>query len=169
TGGERGKVDHPPAPLPQDRAFFKEQTLKNTVVMGRKTFDSIPSKYRPLPDRVNIVFTRRIYPSEKYSPRQDDPSKNLYYVNENNFQEKLNKHLRGEVYVMGGLEIYKLLWDKLSQIYLTEVKTEIEGDIFFPQFENLHRDPKTWSRKIIKSHNQPPYPFDLVLYERKIY
>lgn len=126
-----------PWKIAEDMAFFKKITTSapenkmNAVIMGRKTYESIPAKSRPLPDRVNVVLSR--------DPNLTLPDSVLVA---STFEDALAK-ISGaeyadaihEVFVIGGGAVYKEALDSMycNKIYLTEVRTEIQGlDTFFP-------------------------------------
>lgn len=118
-----GKDGHLPWHLPEDMKHFKELTTGKVVVMGRKTWESLPEKFRPLPDRKNVVVTRQ----EGYSvPAGVELTSNLEDYLDLNFDE--------EICVIGGAEIYKLAMDRATDLELTEIDKDIEGDVFFPKF-----------------------------------
>ena len=99
--------------LPADMKFFKETTSNQIVVMGRKNFDSIPSKFRPLPNRENVVLTR----NKKYT------SEGVIVFNE--FDELMNSYTDENdktVFIIGGGEIYKLALEAaiLDEMYITQ-------------------------------------------------
>ena len=119
--------------ISDDLKRFREITLGKPVIMGRKTHDSIG---RPLPDRVNIVVTRRAEPIEGV-------------VVSASVEEALRlgfeaaAHLdTDEVCVIGGAEIYAQTLPLAGRIYLTEVEAEVAGDTFYPAL-----DPAAWSRR----------------------
>jgi dihydrofolate reductase len=110
--GRRGAI---PWRLPDDMKRFKALTLGHTVVMGRKTWDSLPPKNRPLPGRRNIVVTR-------------DPD----WRAEGAEPMALDAALAGgEVFVIGGGEIYHAVLPYADRIELTEVHGDFAGDAFF--------------------------------------
>jgi dihydrofolate reductase len=116
-----------------DLKRFKEITLGKPVVMGRKTFDSIG---RPLPERVNIVVTRRAGPIEGalVAPSVEEALRLGF---------EAAAHLdTDEVCVIGGAEIYAQTMALASRIYLTEVEAEVDGDTSLPAI-----DPAQWSRR----------------------
>jgi len=126
--------------LPDDMKFFKETTLNGVVIMGRKNFESIPHKYRPLPNRTNIVLTRK---------KDYNADGALVY---NSIEEALD-HCRDEeyasVFVIGGGEIYKLALEKnlVDVMYLTRVHESFEADSFYPDF-----DDSKWAKEILNEH-----------------
>lgn len=118
-----GKDGHLPWHLPEDMKHFKELTMGKTVVMGRKTWESLPEKFRPLPDRKNIVITR-----------QEDYSVPEGVVVSSDLGDILDLHFDEDICVIGGAEIYKLALPRATDLELTEVDQEVEGDVFFPKF-----------------------------------
>lgn len=100
--------------IPGDLKRFKEITTGKTVVMGRKTFESLPFK-NGLPNRKNVVLTR--------TPK--DSIENVTYINIilNNSEE--------EIFIIGGAEIYKLFMPYCNKLYLTQVFTKTDADTFF--------------------------------------
>lgn len=124
-----GKENKIPWSLPHDLARFREYTLGNAVVMGRKTFESIG---RVLPRRENIIVSR-------------DPNLNVkgaYVFNDLDDALGFAKIRNSEVFIIGGEEIYTQTLDKATRLYLTEVKNNsLSGDAFFPSipFNNFKR------------------------------
>jgi len=119
--------------LPRDMRFFKETTLDHIVVMGRKNYESIPEKYRPLPKRENVVLTR----NESYTA--DDC--NIFH----SLDECLNYYKSEEertVFIIGGGEIYRqaLEMNVVDEMYISHVNHSYGADTFFPDF-NL----KNWA------------------------
>ncbi|OHA58959.1 MAG: hypothetical protein A2571_01115 [Candidatus Vogelbacteria bacterium RIFOXYD1_FULL_44_32] len=110
--------------LSTDQKYFKRVTTGHVVLMGRKTYESIPSKWRPLPDRRNIILSRQ----DGYSPEGAEVIQNL---------EQLQQITRPDeiVFVAGGAEIYALTLPIADRLLITEVCMEAEGDVFFPPFE----------------------------------
>ena len=106
--------------LPEDLKWFKQLTTGNVVVMGRKTFESIG---RPLPNRETIILSRSqfTYPGVR---TLSDLS-----------QIDLEQETR-EVFICGGAQVYAQAMHLCSDLYMTLVKREVEGDAFFPAFED---------------------------------
>jgi len=106
--------------LPEDFEWFKQLTTGNVVVMGRKTFESIG---RPLPNRETIILSRSqfTYPGVR---TVSDLS-----------QIDLEQETR-EVFICGGAQVYAQAMHLCSDLYMTLVKREVEGDAFFPAFED---------------------------------
>lgn len=105
--------------LPNDFKYFKKNTLEHSVVMGRKTFESIG---KPLPERRNIILTRDM----NYTHEEVDVA--------NSVQEVLN-YCRDEreIFIIGGAEIYKQTLPLADRVLLTRVHTTIDGDAYFPE------------------------------------
>lgn len=109
-----------------DLHMFKDYTTNNIIVMGRHTLDAIG---RQLPNRISVVFTR--------SNRED--KKDLFYIDSiEKLEEIMKKYPDKEVFVIGGAEIVKLLWDGLDELIVTRVDTVVEGaDTFIPAFDDF--------------------------------
>lgn len=110
--------------LPEDFKWFKQKTIGHTIVMGRKTYESIG---RPLPDRRTVVLSRSAPSIEgvDVAPTLD---------------EALALAGEGEIFICGGAEIYALALPRCSDLYLTHVKRVVEGDVLFPPFEERFRE-----------------------------
>lgn len=115
-----------------DLHMFRDYTTNNIIVMGRHTFDAIG---RQLPNRISVVFTR--------SNRED--KKDLFYIDSiEKLEEIMKKYPDKEVFVIGGAEIVKLLWDRLDELIVTRVDTVVEGaDTFIPAFDDFELIDKT--------------------------
>lgn len=108
--------------IPEDLKYFKEKTKHHTILMGRKTYESIG---RPLPDRTNVVLTR------------DLTFKADGIVICHTFEEALNLcHTQDETYIIGGGEIYTLFLPFADRLYITAVDKVIQGDTSFPEYKN---------------------------------
>lgn len=120
--------------IPEDMKFFKEKTLHNIVVMGRKTYDSLDNN--PLPKRINCVVTSKT-DSVDYSIDRNYYSMNMCYVKEN-LLPTFSKHNYIDVLVIGGGSIYKELLPYCDTVYVTKVDYAFENvDTYFPNLENL--------------------------------
>ena len=128
--GKEGKL---PWHLPEDLKHFKELTSgadrskKNAVIMGRKTWESLPEKFRPLPGRLNVVLTRNtglIFPKEVLKADSLDSALEL-------LKRATNP---GEIFVIGGAEIFQqaLHHPQCRRIYLTQILKQFDCDTFFP-------------------------------------
>ena len=109
--GNNGAI---PWRLPEDMRRFKALTLGHTVVMGRKTWDSLPPKNRPLPGRRNVVVTRQ----EGWSAPGAETA-------------ALDQALKDDVFVIGGAELYRAALGLAGRIELTEIHRDFDGDAHF--------------------------------------
>ncbi|MED1914809.1 dihydrofolate reductase [Bacillus thuringiensis] len=142
-----GKDGDMPWHLPADLKNVKELTTGKTIVMGRKTFESIG---KPLPNRRNVVLTR----SQDFHPEGVDV-----------VHTKDEVLAMGDVIIFGGSEIYRQFLDVVDRLYITEIDLETEGDTFFPAWD---RDAYTMVDKregIVDEKNVYPHAF--YVYERK--
>ena len=142
--------------LPDDMKYFMETTQNHFVIMGRKNYESIPHKFRPLPNRVNIIVTKQ----ENYQA----PDCIVTYT----IEEALDysrEHKQEEVFVIGGGQIYTQSLPLANKLYLTEVKEYFEGDTYFPDFD--HRQWDEISRKHHAKDDKHKHEFDFVIYNRK--
>jgi len=117
-----GKNNSLPWHIPEDLKHFKEITSGKIVLMGRKTWESIPEKFRPLPKRTNIVITR-----------QKDFSVPAGVEVYQEIEPALAAHPDEEIVVIGGAEIYRQTVDWADRLYITEVDQTVDGDAFFPE------------------------------------
>jgi dihydrofolate reductase len=126
-----GKDGALPWHLPEDLAHFKAKTSGHFVLMGRKTWDSLPAKFRPLPGRVNIVLSR--------NPAALSLPEGTYGVS--SFSEALEIVRRsgttGQIlWCIGGAELYAAALPVCDELHLTLVHGHHEGDAVFPPFED---------------------------------
>jgi dihydrofolate reductase len=150
-----GKANGLPWSLPDDSRYFMQTTKGHYVIMGRKNYDSLPEKYKPLPDRTNLVVTRQ----KNFSAPGCIVLNSLTpaFAAAEAGGEK-------EVFVIGGAELYALAMPAAQRLYLTEVHAVVEGDTFFPPF-----DVRNWREASRTPHPSDPrhvYAFDFVVYER---
>ncbi len=121
--GVIGKDNTLPWHLPEDMAHFKRTTMGCPVIMGRKTWDSLPPRFRPLPGRVNVVVTRQAGWNETGA----QPSSSL--------QDALSFCEQYEdVWVIGGAQLYALALPFADTAVVTEIDANFDGDAFAPQF-----------------------------------
>lgn len=111
--------------IPEDFKFFKQTTMGGILLMGRKTYESIG---RPLPGRITVVLSR----SGKL-PAGTQRSENLFCIRELSELENIAREKK--IFVAGGAEIYRQLLPLCSELYLTTIDAEPDGDAFFPPFE----------------------------------
>jgi dihydrofolate reductase len=141
--------------LPEDMQFFRRTTTGHAVVMGRKTWDSIPARFRPLPGRMNIVLTRQ--PGWQAEGAIVAPALDAALARA--------REAGGRTFVIGGAELYALALPLAGELLLTEIDRDFEGDARFPawpraEFEEVAREAH---------HAAPPNDFDFafVTYRRR--
>ena len=111
--------------LPEDLARFKKLTVDGVVLMGRKTWDSLPERFRPLPNRQNIVLTR-----DPHSLKVPDGVQKSSSVEEGLKLADENK----QIWIIGGGEIYRLALPFCTELYITDVEGDFLTDASFPEF-----------------------------------
>lgn len=122
-GNVIGKANDLPWYLPADLKHFKQLTEGHTVVMGRKTFESIMARLgKPLPNRRNIVITR--------DPDYKAPGARVVYSLEAALREQ---KADDQLFVIGGAQIYEQALSLVERVYLTQVEADIQGDAFLPE------------------------------------
>ncbi len=130
--GLNGKM---PWHLPEDLAHFKRTTLGHPVIMGRKTWDSLPAKFRPLPGRMNVVISSDALTRENLSKNNTSPAQNL--------REALlicEQTSHAEVWVIGGAQIYAQALPLAHKLVVTEIDAEYAGDAFAPELNTDWRE-----------------------------
>lgn len=141
--------------LPEDMKFFRTITKNTVVIMGRKTWESIPEKFRPLPHRENIVITRQ----DNYEAAGavvvssfDDAIKKARKLAQENCHSELISESRTqtlkqvqsdnkdrEIFIIGGEQIYKEALPLAHILYLTIIEGDKEADVFFPPYQDLFK------------------------------
>ncbi|MFK8057597.1 MAG: dihydrofolate reductase [Saprospiraceae bacterium] len=111
--------------LPADLKYFKKVTSGHPIIMGRKCFESIG---RPLPKRTNIVLSKNPFFIASGIVRALSPEDALLDA-----QVAAKEANTDTIFIIGGAEIYKLFWEQTEILYLTEVHTDAEGDVYFPE------------------------------------
>lgn len=151
ANGVIGKDGSMPWHLPEDLAHFKGLTQGNPVIMGRKTWDSLPARFRPLPGRRNIVVTRQ----ENWNENGVQRASNL--------GEALQLCESSEtVWVIGGAQIYALALPLADRVEVTEIGRAFEGDTFAPAL-----GPE-WRESAREAHSSADgLPFAFVRYDRQ--
>lgn len=138
--------------LPEDLKHFKELTTGHTIIMGRKTFESLG---RILPNRKHIVFSQN--PDFKVNDENVQVVHSMLEIQEYIEDNKEN-------FVIGGAMIYNLLMPYITKMYVTEIDEEFEGDSFFPKIdESIWKEIKR--EKGIKDEKNN-LDYDYVTYER---
>lgn len=138
--------------IPEDLKRFKKMTLGNAVIMGKKTWESLPK--RPLPGRKNIVLTDN--PHECI-----DCSITAYSI-----EDALSKCEKGEeIFIIGGGSIYRQFMPITDRLYVTHVHKKAVADIYFPEI-----DPAQWDAIEKEEHNVRAgelIPYTYIIYNRK--
>ena len=137
--------------LPEDLARFKALTMGHAVIMGRKTWDSLPARFRPLPGRRNIVLSR--------SPALQLAGAEIFTSIE---EALLACKDDDRVFVIGGAQIYAEALPLADRLELTEIDADFEADVFFPvwdrsAFQEIGREQKSSAEN---------WRYDFVSYQR---
>lgn len=151
--GNKGKL---PWHMPADLKYYKNKIKGKTVIMGRKTFESMGSKL--LPNMPNIVITHN----------KDFKVEGAVVVNSaDEALKEAEKYGIEEAMVIGGSEIYKAFLPIANRLYLTVVEGIFEGDAFFPEY-----DITEWKEISYEEHERDkdnPYDYRFVVLERSVY
>jgi dihydrofolate reductase len=151
ANGVIGKDNAMPWHLPEDLAHFRALTQGHPVIMGRRTWDSLPPRFRPLPGRSNIVVTRQ----ENFDEKGAQPAPSLDYALQLCEQST-------EVWVIGGEQIYALALPLADRVEVTEIHQDFEGDAYAPTL-----GPE-WQEATREAHvSTGGLPFSFVRYERR--
>jgi dihydrofolate reductase len=121
ANGVIGQNNTLPWHLPEDLAHFKRTTLGCPVIMGRKTWDSLPPKFRPLPGRLNVVVTRQENWHENGAKPAHDMREALQFCEHSS-----------DVWVIGGAQLYALAEPLASTAVVTEIEKDFTGDAYAP-------------------------------------
>ena len=142
--------------LPEDLEFFKTTTKNKVMIMGRKTFESLP---KVLPNRFHIVISRNpgtvVHERVHYVSSVDESMAKA--------KELVKSGWGDEVCVVGGAEIYKLFIPLANKIYLTEINKAYEGDTFFPEF-----DKSLFREEMLKRSIDGNIGMDFKIYHREV-
>ncbi len=141
--------------LPEDMKFFKEKTTGHPIITGRKNYESIPERFRPLANRTNIIITRQ---------RNYDAPGTIIVGSVAEAIETAKKIDGGEIFIIGGGDIFKQSIPFVDTIYLTRIDQAFEGDVFFPELSS-----EDW--KIVANEKGPrdennPYDYFFMTYKR---
>jgi dihydrofolate reductase len=143
--------------LPADMKYFKEKTTGHCIITGRKNYESIPAKFRPLPNRTNIVITRQKDYQAPGAIITDSLEKAVA------LSQELEKE---ETFIIGGGEIFKQSIKLVEKIYLTRVHAPFEGDVFFPELN--YNEWKESFRQDCIADDKNPHPYSFIVLERAI-
>lgn len=142
--------------LPADMKFFKEKTTGHCVITGRKNYESIPEKFRPLPNRTNIIITRQ----------QDYNAPGTIITS--SIEEAIRKAEQTgdtEIFIIGGGDIFKQSLHLADTLYLTEIEECFDADVFFPKLNMLEWQEVSRVKGIRDEKNK--YDYSFVTYKRK--
>lgn len=120
-----GRDNDLPWRLPDDMRWFRDRTMGKPCIMGRKTYDSLPARFRPLPGRLNIVVTRNV----------DYEAPGAVVVH--SFDEA--RRAAGdaeEIIIVGGADLFRAFMPLVDRLYLTRVHGAAEGDVYFPDYDH---------------------------------
>ncbi|MBI2888707.1 MAG: dihydrofolate reductase [Candidatus Liptonbacteria bacterium] len=135
--------------LPADFAYFKRVTKGHSVVMGMRTFQSIG---KPLPERKNIVLTR------------DPAFKAEGCVMAGSIEEAIQAAGEGEIFFLGGGEVFRQILPYTDRVYLTRVHAHVKGDVFFPEMNFAEWREVRREEGVVDEKNAIPHTF--LVYER---
>jgi dihydrofolate reductase len=156
ANGVIGLNNQMPWHLPEDLAHFKRSTLGSPVLMGRKTWESIPAKFRPLPGRANLVMTRQ-------TDWHADGALMVHSLEEGITLALAHCPEGKDLWVMGGAEIYAQAAAIADEAVVTEIEQYFEGDAYAPELD------ATWHETSRVSHTAASgLKFSFVTYQRTV-
>lgn len=154
--GVIGRDNGLPWRLPKDMRFFMTTTQGHPVVMGRRTFESMKA---PLPGRTNIVVTRNPVYHRQGIRIATDFAEALELA-----ERQAAADGRDELFIIGGVELFRLGLAVATRLYVTEIDAELDGDTFFPPVDwSVWRRVESESHPADESHR---YPFRISRFER---
>ncbi len=139
--------------LPEDLKRFKRLTTGHTIIMGRKTFESLG---RVLPNRKHIVLCN--------DAEMNIDDENVEVIDSIDKIEKY-ENSEEENFVIGGASIYKLLLPKASKLYITKINQEFDGDVYFPEIDE--NEWKIVEREQGIKDEKNPYDYEYITYVRR--
>lgn len=142
--------------LPDDLKFFKEKTDGHPLIMGRKTFESLPGI---LPNRRHIVVTRDQQYNAEGAEEASSLDEAIMFATKDNPAE--------QIFIIGGGEIYRQAMEVANVIYLTRVHAEVEGDVFFPEIDETIWEEEEMERQEHSADSKHEYAFTFLTYKRK--
>jgi dihydrofolate reductase len=164
--GVIGDKNNIPWYVPEDLMNFKKTTSDEVIIMGRKTFESLPNG--ALKNRVNIVLTKRYLEYDNQNKNTD----NLIFTDINHVAnilkeyqcENENNNKNKKIFIIGGAEIYKLFFNYCSIIHLTIVYNDSKGETFFPYDINIFENKKLYeniykSNLLFSKNKNIPYQY----------
>lgn len=157
--------------LPADVKFFKEKTEGHHILTGRKNYLSIPEKFRPLQNRINIIVSRDkdfFLKNNPLSPSDQAGENYTQTVIVHSPEEGIEYARRSkekELFVIGGGEIYRQTIDIADKLYITWVHSAFEGDTFFPDINN-----EIWKETYRMDHpmdEKHKFAYSFCIYEKR--
>lgn len=139
--------------LPKDLRFFKEKTINQTVIMGRKTYESIG---KPLPNRRNVILTK----TKRDFPKDIEVIHHLQTVLQWN-----EKHPEQEYFIIGGAHVFEQILPNADRMYITWIDHSFKGDTYFPSFSE--QDWGLTSKVKGEKDDKNPYDYYFLQYDRK--
>jgi dihydrofolate reductase len=136
--GDKGSI---PWKIPEETKLFKELTTGNIVIMGRNTWDSLPPKFRPLPNRTNIVI----------STTMQEQAEVIVCKTIKEAMQKTHNY-QGEVFCIGGAQIYSAMLPMADTLHISKIKKSYSGDTYFPEIK-----PDEWDLKETKEFTDFTY------------
>jgi dihydrofolate reductase len=153
--GVIGKNNTLPWHLPEDLAHFKATTLGQPVIMGRKTWDSLPPKFRPLPGRTNIVVTRQ-------TDWQAQGAHVAHSIDEAIGLCPPPSDAQTCVWVIGGAELYAQALPLAQRVVVTEIDADFDGDAFAPEL-----GPEWREQQRVTHTSSQGWPYSFVTWTRQ--
>jgi dihydrofolate reductase len=155
TNNVIGKGGELPWHLPKEFKYFKETTKGSTVIMGRKCWESLPKKFRPLPNRLNIVLTKD----------EDYDSDGAIVIHDLERMIKAYKNSSSDVFIIGGSEVYNQSFKHADKVYLTRILSEVEGDVYLKGF-----NPDEWNETRVDDivHEENGLNYIFLVYSKKV-
>lgn len=163
-----------PWSMKEDMVFFKEKTIGNIVIMGINTFLSIPSRFRPLKDRLNIVLTsRHAHYNDIYKDKQD----NLFFTDD----QYIYKHIQSipeyycnkykflnnsfTIFIIGGKQVYTRFLPLCKTVWVSQIRGDYCCDLFLDDYAKILDDPLMYNKTIYKEYNLfTIYKYDVIGY-----
>lgn len=151
ANGVIGSNNELPWRLPAEMRYFTQNTIGKPVLMGRKTFESLP---KPLKDRTNVILSRTL----------EEAPEGCVLVR--TIDEAIEKYADDELMVIGGADIYSQMFGVADRLLITEIDHSFEGDAFFPEFDR--EDWKLISRSPGVQDEKNVWPYTFCVYERTV-
>ena len=142
--------------LPKDMKFFTSTTMGHHILMGRKNYDSIPTKFRPLKGRKNIIVTRNVdYQTDDDIIVVNSIGDGIFYAKDKGEEELM---------IIGGANIYEQTINASNRLYITHIHNTFDADVYFPLI-----DPNIWQKvdsEFSEADEKNPYDMEFATYEK---